>query len=121
MLEAEAKERMTAGVNQHASPSQIVDEGDRGEARERQAARRFGGGGNISTTAEAEAKERQRQGRQRIDDPSKVGQASDHAAKLTETNRQYVSDAKKLADSAWQNACGNNSRSVGPRPQTLWK
>jgi ParB-like chromosome segregation protein Spo0J len=47
---------------------------------------------------EAEAKERQKMGKQRIADPEEIGQARDKAAKATGVNRQYVSDAKRIAD-----------------------
>jgi N6-adenosine-specific RNA methylase IME4 len=45
---------------------------------------------------EAEAKSRQRLGKQKFADPGTKGQARDQAATLTDTNRQYVSDAKRL-------------------------
>ena len=45
---------------------------------------------------EAEAKERQRQGVQVFAHPDEAGRARDKAAEITQTNRQYVSDAKKL-------------------------
>jgi len=55
---------------------------------------------------EEEARDRMRQGAeatntgsQKIDTPDK-GRASEHAASLFNTNRQYVSDAKKLRDKA---------------------
>ena len=54
---------------------------------------------------EAEARERQRGGQggtllsQRIEQ-AKDGKATQQAAKITQTNRQYISDAKRLRDEA---------------------
>jgi ParB-like chromosome segregation protein Spo0J len=45
---------------------------------------------------EEEAKERQKMGKQKIADPSTTGQARDEATRITHTNRQYVSDAKRI-------------------------
>ncbi|HMN10864.1 MAG TPA: ParB/RepB/Spo0J family partition protein [Bellilinea sp.] len=56
-LEAKARERMTAGINQHSSPSQPIDRGSK-------------------------------------------GRATDEAATMLGTNRQHVSDAKKIAEEA---------------------
>ena len=47
---------------------------------------------------EAEAKERQVEAGKHKQIIAEAGQARDQAAKITNTNRQYVSDAKRIAE-----------------------
>lgn len=55
---------------------------------------------SVLEALEAEAKERQRMGKQKLAYPNEAGQAREQAARLAQTNRQYVSDAKRIQQEA---------------------
>jgi len=101
LKEAEARERMTTGVNQY-SPKEIIPEGIKGQARDH-AAELVGAmvATDILPLKEAEARERMTTGVNQyspveIIPQANVGKARDHAAELVGVNGRYVSEAKRI-------------------------